>query len=176
MGGTTMSENYNGFKIMKRIAMMMILTLTLVLAGCSGGIDKGNPAPDFTLTDLQGNNVTLSQYKGKNIYLNFWASWCGPCKDELPDIEKIHQEYKDKDLVVLTVNPGEEKEIVKKFIEDQKYTFPVLLDSKMDVARLYKTNDIPVSLFINKEGTIVFKKVGLMTGEEMKKAVDSLYQ
>ncbi len=171
-----MSKKFNGFKIMKRTAIIMVLILTLVLAGCSGGVDKGNPAPDFTLTDLQGNNVALSQYKGKNIYLNFWASWCGPCKDELPDIEKIFQEYKVKDLVVLTVNPGEEEEIVKKFMEDNQYSFPVLLDSKKDVARLYKTNDIPVSLFINKEGTIVSKKVGLMTGEEMKKAVDALYQ
>jgi peroxiredoxin len=149
--------------------------ISLLLSGCSS-VDKGSVAPDFTLTDLNGSPVTLADYKGKNIYLNFWASWCDPCKEELPDIENVYQEYKEKDFVVLTVNTGEEKETVKSFIESNAYTFPVLLDAKMDVARQYKTNDIPVSFFINKEGFIVSKKVGLMTGEEMKAAIEGLLE
>lgn len=157
-----------------RILFMLLFGLALAVTGCSSGIDKGSSAPDFTLTDLDGKSVSLSAYKGKPVFLNFWASWCGPCTDELPDVEKIHQEYKDMGLVVLTINPGEDKEVVKNLIKEKGYTFPVLLDSKMDVARLYKTNDIPVSFFLDKEGKVVTKKVGLMKGEEMKKAADQL--
>lgn len=157
------------------ILVLALISFSLIISGCSG-VGKGSEAPDFTLTDLDGNDVTFKELRGKNIYLNFWASWCDPCKDEMPDIEKIHTEYKDKDLVVLTINTGEDKESVKKFMEASGYTFQVLLDSNLDVARIYKTSNIPVSLFVNKEGKIVEKKEGLMTGAEMKKAVEQLYK
>lgn len=155
--------------------IITLLSLTLILSGCSG-VGKGNEAPDFTLTDLDGNNVTLQDFRGKNVYLNFWASWCEPCKDEMPDIEKIHQEYSDKDLIVLAINTAEDKETVQKFMEAGGYTFRTLLDSNLDVARLYKTSNIPVSFFVNKEGKIVEKREGLITQAEMKKAVELLYK
>jgi len=157
-----------------RTLFMLLFCLAFALTGCSSGIDKGSVAPDFTLTDLDGKSVSLSAYKGKPVFLNFWASWCGPCQDELPDVEKIHQEYQEKGLVVLTVNPGEDKATIKKLMDEKGYTFPVLLDSNKDVARLYNTKDIPVSFFLDKEGKIVTKKVGLMKGDEMRKAVDDL--
>jgi thiol-disulfide isomerase/thioredoxin len=80
-------------------------------------------APNFTLQDLKGNTVSLSDFHGKNIYLNFWASWCGPCKMEMPDLEKIYQKYKDKDLVVLAVNIAENKETVEAFIKANNFSF-----------------------------------------------------
>lgn len=131
-------------------------------------------APDFTLTDLDGNNVSLTDFKGKNIYLNFWASWCGPCKLEMPDIEKIHQEYKDKDLVVLAVNLGENKNKVTSFINANKFSFTVLVDPQGKTARSYQVSSIPVSVFINKEGLIVSKRAGLMTYSQMEAYVNDL--
>jgi thiol-disulfide isomerase/thioredoxin len=141
-------------------------------------VDKSQvqSAPDFTLTDLEGNSVSLTDFKGKNVYLNFWASWCGPCRMEMPDIEKIYQEYKDKDLVVLAVNVGEGQDTVKSFIDTHQLSFPVLLDSKTEAARIYKVSSIPVSIFINKEGIIAAKRVGLMTHEEMEAYVAELYK
>ncbi|HHV64936.1 MAG TPA: TlpA family protein disulfide reductase [Peptococcaceae bacterium] len=157
------------------IFYLALLTLLLTLSGCSG-VSKGSEAPDFTLTNIEGKRVSLSDLRGKNVFLNFWASWCEPCKDEMPDLEQIWQEYQERDLVVLTVNTGESQETVKKYIEENGYTFQVLLDSNLTVARLYNTSNIPASFFINKEGIVIEKKEGFMSGADMKKAVGLLYQ
>lgn len=157
----------------KIMIIILIVSMPLLLSGCSAlGFDK--QAEDFTLPDINGDMISLSDYQGENIYLNFWASWCDPCNDEMPDIEKIYQEYTDKGLVLLTINTGEDKDTVEEYMKTNGYTFPVLLDLEMDVARQYKTSSIPVSFFINKEGEIVTKKEGLMTGEEMRKAIEKL--
>ena len=131
-------------------------------------------APDFTLTDLNGNNVSLSDYRGQNVYVNFWASWCGPCRVEMPDIEEIHGEYQDKDLIVLTVNIGENQTTVQRYIDSNGFTFPVLLDSDQKVARLYKVNSIPASIFIDKEGKVRSQRVGVLTKEQMVSYIENL--
>ena len=160
----------------KFLVFSAVLILTaLLLAGCSG-VRTGSEAPDFTLTDLEGNQVTLSDFRGKNVFLNFWASWCEPCVAELPDIEQIYQDFRNKDLIVLTVNTGEDSATVKELIESEGYSFFVLLDSNLDTARLYKASQIPASFFINKEGIVVSQKEGLMTKEEMTAEIDKLYQ
>jgi thiol-disulfide isomerase/thioredoxin len=112
-------------------------------------------AMDFTLEDMNGNKVALSDYKGKTILLNFWASWCGPCKYEMPFIEQLYKDTKDSDLVIVTVNLQEPKSTVSKFLIDNKYTFPVLLDTKGDVSNQYGVNGIPLSLLINKDFKII---------------------
>ncbi len=132
-------------------------------------------APDFSLTDLDGNTVSLSDFRGqKNVYLNFWASWCGPCKLEMPDIQEIHNEYEDKDLIVLTINVGEGQNTVERYIDNNGFSFPVLLDPDMEVSRLYKVNSIPVSVFIDKEGKIRNQRVGLLTKEQMLSYIEKL--
>lgn len=131
-------------------------------------------AIDFTLLDLDGIKVTLSDYKGKNVYLNFFATWCPPCRSEMPDIEAVYQKYKDKDLIVLAVDLGEDRDTVKTFIDKNKYSFKVLLDSNQTVGEKYRTTGIPVSIFIDKEGNIVARKVGAMTSEEMELNVKTL--
>lgn len=125
-------------------------------------------AIDFTLKDLNGNKVSLSDFKGKNVYLNFFATWCPPCRAEMPDIEKMYQKYKDKDFVVLAVDLGEDRDTVKNFIEKNKFSFNVLLDSDQSVGEKYNISAIPVSVFIDKKGNVVAKKVGAMTGVEME--------
>ena len=131
-------------------------------------------ALDFTLKDLEGNTVSLSDYKGENVYVNFFATWCPPCKGEMPDIEKISQKYKDKDLVVLAVDLGEDRDTVKNFIAENNLSFKVLLDSDQTATELYQITSIPVSVFIDKKGNVVAKKVGAMTGGEMELYVKML--
>ncbi|MBB6624160.1 TlpA family protein disulfide reductase [Clostridium gasigenes] len=131
-------------------------------------------AIDFKLKDLNGKYVSLNDFKGKNVLLNFWATWCPPCKAEMPDIEKLYQENKNSDLVILAVNLGEDKQTVKSFIEKNKYNFDILLDSDQDVAVKYNIVSIPTSFFIDKEGNIVSKKIGAMTLEEMKSYINLL--
>lgn len=132
-------------------------------------------ALDFTLEDMNGNKVSLSDFKGKTIFLNFWASWCGPCKYEMPFIEQLYQETKDSDLVIVTVNLEEPKSTVSKFLTDNKYTFPVLLDSEVEVASQYGVSGIPLSLLIDKDFKIVSAHEGQMNSYEMlKEFVDQL--
>jgi thiol-disulfide isomerase/thioredoxin len=126
-------------------------------------------ALDFTLEDMSGNKVTLSDYKGKTILLNFWASWCGPCKYEMPFIEQLYKESKDSDLVIVTVNLEEPKTIISEFLTDNKYSFPVWLDSEGAVASQYGVKGIPLSLLINKDFKIVSAHEGQMNDYEMLK-------
>lgn len=161
-------------RALKNTRMIILVTaVTLLLSGCSAlGFDK--TAEDFTLPDLNGDTISLSDYRGENVYLNFWASWCEPCNEEMPPIEKIYKEYKDKGLVVLTINTGEDKTTVAEYMKTNGYTFPVLLDLELNVSRQYKTSSIPVSIFINKEGEIVTKEVGIMTEAQMRSAIEKL--
>lgn len=140
--------------------------------------EAGNPekiaAPDFKLMDLSGKEVSLSDLKGKRVFINFWATWCPPCKGEMPELEKLYQETKSSDLVIIAVDLGEDKVTVQKFIEKNKYNFTVLLDAKNEAASLYGIRSIPTSYFIDKDGYIVNGKIGAMNLEEMRSYVDSI--
>ncbi|MEK6266782.1 MAG: TlpA family protein disulfide reductase [Clostridium sp.] len=132
------------------------------------------PALDFELKDLNGKEVSLSDFKGKKVFLNFWASWCPPCKAEMPDIERLYSETKDTDLVILAVNVGESKNTAKSFIDNNKYNFTVLLDSDQNLANQYNIKGFPTSFFIDKEGNIISSKVGGMSLDEMKSYINKL--
>lgn len=131
---------------------------------------------DFTIHDLYGNAVSLSDYEGKVVFLNFWATWCKWCKKEMPDMEKMQQEYKDKGLVILAVSIGEETETVRQFIDEHDYTFNVLLDPDKTVAQAFQVKPIPVSIFIDTAGNIVYRKLGTMKEEQMREQIEALLQ
>ena len=131
-------------------------------------------AQDFKLKDLEGKEVSLSDYKGKKVFLNFWATWCPPCKSEMPEIEQLYKETKDNDLVILTVEIGESRDTVKSFIDSNKYNFKVLLDSDQNVASQYNIASIPTSYFIDVEGNIVSKNIGAMNIDKMKQYIKTL--
>ena len=122
---------------------------------------KGPSAPNFTLQDLDGRMVSLSDYKGKVVLLNIWATWCTPCVSETPSIDKLNKMLEDEDFALLTVSIDEGGEkIVKNFMEKKKLSFPVLLDPDGHVARLYRTTGVPESFIIRKDGTLDSKVVG----------------
>lgn len=125
-------------------------------------------AQNFKLKDLNGNEISLNDLKGKKVLLNFWATWCPPCRSEMPDIEELYQKTKDSDLVILAVNIGEDSNTVKSFIDKNKYNFRVLLNTDQSIASQYNIVSIPTSFFIDEEGNITAKKVGPMTMEEME--------
>ncbi|MBJ8028962.1 redoxin domain-containing protein [Bacillus cereus group sp. N21] len=139
------------------------------------GIEVGKIAPDFELSKLDGTKVKLSDFKGKKVILNFWATWCGPCQQEMPDMEAFYKKYKD-DVEILAVNytvsegaNGEEK--VKKFAEEKGITFPILLDKDITVTTTYKVITIPTSYFVDTKGVIQDKFIGPMTQKEMEKRI-----
>ena len=131
-------------------------------------------AINFKLKDLDGKELSLSDLKGKKIFLNFWATWCPPCKSEMPEIEKLYQETKNSDLIIVAVEIGEPLSTVKPFINNNKYNFKVLLDSDQSVASKYDISAIPTSYFIDKNGYIVSKNLGAVNLEQMKASIKAL--
>lgn len=131
-------------------------------------------AIDFKLKDLTGKEVSLSDFKGKRVFLNFFATWCPPCRAEMPEMQKLYAETKDSDLVILAVDLGEDAETVSNFISDNKYSFKVLLDSNNIAAEKYQISSIPSSYFIDKDGFIVNKHIGGMTIQDMKSYISNL--
>lgn len=118
-------------------------------------------APEFSLDGLGGRRVELRNFKGKVIFLTFWATWCGPCKQELPLIEALHRQFKGKDFVVLTIAVDLEGAIpVEKFIAKHGYTFYVLVDSKNEILDRYRVEGIPMTFLIDKKGRILGKALG----------------
>ena len=111
-------------------------------------------AADFVLTDVSGKEVRLSALRGHPILLTFWASWCEPCKTEMPEIQKAYEQHKDRGFVVLAVNFAEKAEKAKTFAEKWELSFPVLVDRRANVASQYSVVSLPVSLFIDSEGLV----------------------
>jgi cytochrome c-type biogenesis protein len=139
---------------------------------------KGNltyPAPDFTLFDQFGNEHTLSDYKGKVVFLNFWATWCPPCQKEMPHIEELYAEYNfnEDDVVILGVaNPKSDdypynqdvsEDEIKEFLTDNEYTFPVVFDVTGDIFKKYFIQSFPTTFMIDKEGNIYGHVPGMLT-------------
>ena len=117
-------------------------------------------AIDFTLKDLNGKSHALSEYKGKLVFLNFWATWCPPCREEMPSMQKLYNDSDKNKFVMLAVDVGEGEAQVRKFAARNGYTFPILLDIKGDIGKLYKVRGIPATFIIDQAGNLVAKKVG----------------
>lgn len=130
------------------------------------GLEVGLKAPDFELKNLAGETVKLSDFQGKKIMLNFWATWCPPCKKEMPDMQKFYELAKD-DIVILAVNI-DPKSDVSGFAKQMDVHFPILLDEKDKVSKMYKILTIPTTFFIDEEGIIRHKHLSAMTVEMMK--------
>lgn len=158
-----------------------LITLFLVLALCFSVTAMGERpaakasatpyANDFTLKDLNGAAHSLSDYKGKKIFLNFWATWCPPCRTEMPSMQRVYKQMDKDKYVMLAVNIREGKGKVKSFAGDNGYTFPILLDNDGRIASKYAVRGIPTTYFIDNNGKVVNKIVGSRewSYEEFKK-------
>jgi len=117
--------------------------------------DKPASPPAFVLPLLSGWNASLASYKSKVVLLNFWATWCPPCRSEMPSMEALYQRYKNQGLEILAVDLGEDTATVKQFISDNRYTFPVMLDSNGNVGNTYGVRGIPTTYIIDRQGMII---------------------
>ena len=132
-------------------------------------------APDFTVTDAQGNEVSLSDFFGKPIVLNFWASWCGPCQYEMPDFEEAYHQYGDQVeflMVNLTDGYSETVNSAKAFLDHTGYTFPVYFDTMSDGAETYQVFSIPCTYFLDRNGSLVSKNLGMISSDALNQGID----
>ena len=173
---------------MKRyISLFLILAALLTLAACSkqpqatAGADHSSKtmAPDFTVYDAEGNPVKLSDFRGKPVVLNFWASWCPPCKAEMPDFQdEFEVQGKDVQFLIINMTDGE-RETVKTasdYIAQQGYTFPVFFDTKYAAANAYQVRSIPATYFIDAEGYVVAQFTGAMNAEQLRQGIALIWK
>lgn len=163
-------------RIITIISILIILLFTIPLSFAAWLNDK---APDFALQDINGNKIALAGLKGKVVYINFWASWCLPCKEEFPELNKLAEKYKDSDFIMLAVNIDKVKSNMDDFLS--KMPLPsknmiILLDSKAAVVSSYNARAMPTSFIIDKEGVIRYIHLGFNEKDPEKwvKEVESL--
>lgn len=147
--------------------------------GDEGAEEVSYAAPDFTVYDGEGNAVHLSDFKGKPVVLNFWASWCGPCKMEMPDFEAKSREL-EGDVVFMMVNATdggrETVDTAKQFVADSGYSFPVYYDTEYSAIYAYGVNAFPTTFFIDAEGNLVAYGQGAMSGETLQTGIDMIFE
>lgn len=133
------------------------------------------PAPDFTAYDAEGNEVKLSDYIGKPLVLNFWASWCGPCKMEMPHFEDAYLEQGEEVqflMVNMTTSSRETLEAAQSYVAEEAFTFPVLYDRDSDAATVYGVYSLPTTYFVDEEGNLTARAAGAIDAETLQKGID----
>jgi thiol-disulfide isomerase/thioredoxin len=133
----------------------------------------GQIAPDFSLTALSGETVRLSDYRGRAVMINFWATWCGFCMEEMPLIQETQNRYAQQ-LVVLAVNEGENAQTVTPFVQNNGYTFIVLLDMDYSLQRPYRVDGYPITYFIDASGIARHRVDGVMNGADLQRGLSSV--
>ena len=167
--------------------LIVVLLIAVVLVGLFVAIPRQdrsdviaeaqNLAPDFSMFDIDGNEIKLSDFRGKPVILNFWASWCGPCKAEMPDFEEAYKTY-GEDIQFLMVNltdgTSETVESALGYIWSQEYTFPVYYDISVEGAMKYNVRAIPVTFFIDAEGAMKAFNEGMITADVLEDNIAAL--
>jgi peroxiredoxin len=148
-------------KFLKRCAMVAI-----VMTGTAFAADAGGPAPAFTLMGLTGQTGALSQYKGQVVMVNFWATWCGPCQQEMPLLDQMYKKYKPAGFTLIGVNVDKEAPPVKDLMARKPVSFPVLLDPANQVSKAYHVDEMPSSVIIDRKGEIRYIHRGYRPGDE----------
>ncbi|MCZ2259495.1 thiol-disulfide oxidoreductase ResA [Sporosarcina sp. G11-34] len=163
--------------IIRTIVLLLLVSAviyTLIPKEKSKVLAVGDMAPDFELVDLEGNKQRLSDYRGEGVFLNFWGTWCPPCKKEMPYIEKLHNEFADKGVKVLSINIKESDLKVKTFRDQYGLTFPITIDKDESVKEAYKFIPLPTTYIINKDGKIEQIISREMTEDEIRSYMESI--
>ncbi|CAK6475638.1 thiol-disulfide oxidoreductase ResA [Peribacillus castrilensis] len=168
-------------RLISRTIILLLLGAALVFALYTNftkdkneSLRKGSDAPNFVLTDMEGKEHKLSDYKGKGVFLNFWGTYCKPCEYEMPYMENQYKNFKDQGVEILAVNVGESDYAVNNFITKHDLTFPVMIDKGREVENAYRVDILPVSFLVDKEGKVIDIITGALTEESIQKHMERI--
>lgn len=150
--------------------MLLIAALAFIASAIPHAMAEAirGKAPDFTLKSQSGENIKLSELRGKVVFINFWASWCGPCRQEMPVLDQLYQRYRDLDFTVLGVNVEENPDAARSLLKDVPVTFPILFDSSNSVTKLYQVKGMPSSILVDRDGNMRHVYMGYQRGHEQE--------
>lgn len=163
-------------RLIFRSSILVILLAAVVFALVSNFtkdrtvVAVGDQAPDFQLMKMDGSGekVTLSDLEGKGVMINFWATYCGPCKEEMPYMESLYKKYKNKGIEILAVSVDSTDLVVNRFVDDYGLSFPIMRDRNSQVMELYDVTDLPTSYFVSPEGEVIHKVSGALTLDKLE--------
>ena len=141
-------------------------SLALPLGAHAVGLKES--APDFTLKSLDGSNLRLEEYRGQVVLINFWASWCGPCRQEMPLLDRLHHRYEDTGFAVLGVNVEGEAAPAQGIVDKTNVTFPILIDEGQKVSDMYNLQAMPTTVVVDRDGVVRYIHPGYKPGDEAK--------
>ncbi len=155
---------------MNRLTLVLLAALFGFMSSgsiASSGL-AGQSAPDFALKSATGDNLRLSEYRGEVVMINFWATWCGPCRQEMPHLEDLYNRYQRVGFNLLGVNIDDDSRRAMQMVKELGVTFPVLFDEKKEVSKLYSVEAMPVTLLLDRSGTVRHVHLGYQPGFELK--------
>jgi len=153
---------------MKKLFSMVGAVLTLAVMSSVHAVGVQDSAPDFTLKSLEGSNLRLEEYRGQVVLLNFWASWCGPCRQEMPLLDRLHHRYEDTGFAVLGVNVEGETAPAQEIVDKTNVTCPILIDDGQKVSEMYNLQAMPSTVVIDRDGVVRYIHLGYKPGDEAK--------
>lgn len=137
-------------------------------------VQVGREAPQFTLPDLEGNQIALSDHRGEVVLINFWATWCPPCRVEMPDMEAVYREHHDEGFEILGVDQREPKELVEEFVTERGFSWVFLLDEDFVVSQEYSATSIPRSILVDRDGAVAHVWRGTLTRSQLEQQLSHL--
>ena len=152
---------------LKNAMIALVFSIFAASSLASSGME-GQQAPDFALKSSTGENLRLSEYRGDVVMINFWATWCGPCRQEMPLLDELYSRYQRVGFNLLGVNIDDDSSRAMNMIEELGVTFPVLFDVRKEVSKLYEVNAMPVTVIVDREGTVRYIHHGYKPGYEEK--------
>jgi peroxiredoxin len=155
--------------ISKYAAITRLLLLLILFTGFSGNVlaeTAQGAAPDFTLKSQKNGNLKLSELRGKVVLINFWASWCGPCRQEMPILDELYRHYRPLDFTILGVNVEQNSDDAKSLLKDVPVTFPILFDTENKISKLYDVKGMPSTVLVDRDGNIRYIHMGYQPGVE----------
>lgn len=147
-------------------SLRALLLAAMVSAPVLAVAPPAGPAPAFKLDSMAGKPVSLDQYKGQVVMINFWASWCGPCRTEMPILEKLHAKYKAMGFTMIGVNVEPDSQLAANWLKSTPVTFPILFDTKSEVSKLYQVQGMPSTVIIDRKGNMRWLHRGYKAGDE----------